>query len=54
MQLELGRSMSYYASLKLGEAPEKRRHALSQAKVQLGQSMRRMASLIALPILAPA
>jgi alkylation response protein AidB-like acyl-CoA dehydrogenase len=40
MQLELGRSMSYYASLKLGEAPEKRRHALSQAKVQLGQSMR--------------
>ena len=40
MQLELGRSMSYYASLKLGEPPEKRRHALSQAKVQLGASMR--------------
>jgi alkylation response protein AidB-like acyl-CoA dehydrogenase len=40
MQLELGRSMSYYASLKLGEPTERRRHALSQAKVQLGQSMR--------------
>lgn len=40
MQLELGRSMSYYASLKLGEPPAQRRRALSQAKVQLGQSMR--------------
>ena len=40
MQQELGRSMSYYASLKLGEAPAQRRRALSQAKVQLGQSMR--------------
>jgi alkylation response protein AidB-like acyl-CoA dehydrogenase len=40
MQLELGRSMSYYASLKLHEPPEARRRALSQAKVQLGQSMR--------------
>jgi hypothetical protein len=40
MQLELGRSMSYYASLKLDEPAERRRHALSQAKVQLGQSMR--------------
>ena len=40
MQLELARSMSYYASLKLGEAPPQRRRALSQAKVQLGQSMR--------------
>ena len=40
MQLELGRSMSYYASLKLGEPAEQRRRALSQAKVQLGQSMR--------------
>jgi len=40
MQLELGRSMSYYASLKLGEAPEQRRRALAQAKLQLGQSMR--------------
>ena len=40
MQLELARSMSYYASLKLGEPAPQRRHALSQAKVQLGQSMR--------------
>jgi hypothetical protein len=40
MQLELARSMSYFASLKLGEAPPQRRRALSQAKVQLGQSMR--------------
>ncbi|MFN8896902.1 MAG: acyl-CoA dehydrogenase family protein, partial [Pseudomonadota bacterium] len=40
MQLELGRSMSYYATLKLGEAPAARRRALSQAKVQLGHSMR--------------
>ena len=40
MQLELARSMSYFATLKLGEAPASRRRALSQAKVQLGQSMR--------------
>lgn len=40
MQLELARSMSYYATLKLGEPPEVRRRALSQAKLQLGQSMR--------------
>jgi hypothetical protein len=40
MALELGRSMSYFASLKLGEAPAQRRLALSQAKVQLGNSMR--------------
>jgi alkylation response protein AidB-like acyl-CoA dehydrogenase len=40
MQLELGRSMSYYASLKLGEPAAARRRALSQAKVQLGRSMR--------------
>jgi alkylation response protein AidB-like acyl-CoA dehydrogenase len=40
MQLELGRSMSYFASLRLGEAPAQRRRALSQAKVQLGNSMR--------------
>ena len=40
MQLELGRSMSYFASLKLGEPAEQRRRALSQAKVQLGNSMR--------------
>jgi len=40
MQLELGRSMSYFASLKLGEPAAARRRALSQAKVQLGNSMR--------------
>ncbi|RYF07363.1 MAG: acyl-CoA dehydrogenase [Comamonadaceae bacterium] len=40
MQLELARSMSYYASLKLGDAPPERRRALARAKVQLGQSMR--------------
>jgi hypothetical protein len=40
MQLELGRSMSYFASLKLGEDAPQRRRALSQAKVQLGNSMR--------------
>ena len=40
MAVELGRSMSYFASLKLGEAPAQRRRALSQAKVQLGRSMR--------------
>ena len=40
MQLELGRSMSYFASLKLGESTAARRRALSQAKVQLGHSMR--------------
>ena len=40
MQLELGRSMSYFASLKLGEQPVQRRRAVAQARVQLGQSMR--------------
>jgi alkylation response protein AidB-like acyl-CoA dehydrogenase len=40
MQLELGRSMSYYASLKLGEPATARRRAVAQARVQLGQSMR--------------
>ena len=40
MQLELGRSMSYFASMKLGEPALARRRALSQAKVQLGRSMR--------------
>jgi alkylation response protein AidB-like acyl-CoA dehydrogenase len=40
MQLELGRSMSYFASMKLGEPAAQRRRALSQAKVQLGQSIR--------------
>ena len=40
MQLELARSMSYFATLKLGEEPTPRRRALAQAKVQLGNSMR--------------
>jgi len=40
MQLELARSMSYYASLKLSAPPTERRAALARAKVQLGQSMR--------------
>jgi alkylation response protein AidB-like acyl-CoA dehydrogenase len=40
MQLELARSMSYFASLKLGEPTPARRRAVSQARVQLGQSMR--------------
>jgi alkylation response protein AidB-like acyl-CoA dehydrogenase len=40
MQLELGRSMSYYASLKLTAAAPERRRALARAKFQLGQSMR--------------
>ncbi|MES2228791.1 MAG: acyl-CoA dehydrogenase family protein [Pseudomonadota bacterium] len=40
MQLELARSMSYFASLKLGEPAPARRRALAQAKFQLGQSMR--------------
>jgi alkylation response protein AidB-like acyl-CoA dehydrogenase len=40
MQLELARSMSYFASLKVDSEPEARRRALSQVKVQLGQSMR--------------
>jgi alkylation response protein AidB-like acyl-CoA dehydrogenase len=40
MQLELARSMSYYATLRLGDLPAARRRALSQAKVQLGNAMR--------------
>ena len=40
MQLELARSMSYYASLKLGAPADERRGAVARAKVQLGQSMR--------------
>ena len=40
MALELARSMSYYATLKLGEEPAMRRRAIAQAKVQLGQSAR--------------
>ena len=40
MQLELARSMSYYATLRLADLPAVRRRALSQAKVQLGNAMR--------------
>ena len=40
MQLELARSMSYYASLKLNAPLEERRSALARAKYQLGVSMR--------------
>jgi len=40
MQLELARSMSYFATLKLGAPTVERRRALSQAKVQLGASAR--------------
>jgi alkylation response protein AidB-like acyl-CoA dehydrogenase len=40
MQLELGRSMSYYASLKLHAPTEERRRAMARAKYQLGTSMR--------------
>ena len=40
MQLELARSMSYYASLKLNAPADERRRALARAKYQLGISMR--------------
>jgi alkylation response protein AidB-like acyl-CoA dehydrogenase len=40
MQLELARSMSYYASLKLNAPVEERSRALARAKYQLGVSMR--------------
>ncbi len=40
MQLELARSMSYFATLKLGQPQAARRRAIAQAKLQLGQSMR--------------
>ncbi len=40
MQLELARSMSYFASLKLNEPAPARRRAIAQAKLQLGTSMR--------------
>ena len=40
MQLELARSMSYYASLKLQAPADERRRAMARAKYQLGQSMR--------------
>ena len=40
MQLELARSMSYYASLKLNAPAEERGRAMARAKYQLGASMR--------------
>ena len=40
MQVELARSMGYYASLKIGAPADERRRAMARAKVQLGQSMR--------------
>ncbi|MES2979984.1 MAG: acyl-CoA dehydrogenase family protein [Pseudomonadota bacterium] len=40
MQLELARSMSYYASLKLNAPEDERRRAIARAKYQLGVSMR--------------
>ncbi len=40
MQVELARSMSYYASLKLQAPAEERRSALARAKYQLGNSAR--------------
>jgi alkylation response protein AidB-like acyl-CoA dehydrogenase len=40
MQLELARSMSYYAALKLNAPAAERRVAMARAKYQLGQSMR--------------
>jgi alkylation response protein AidB-like acyl-CoA dehydrogenase len=40
MQLELARSMSFYATLKMGAPAAERRLAMARAKVQLGQSMR--------------
>lgn len=40
LQLELARSMSYLASMKLADEPGVRRRVLSQAKLQLGRSMR--------------
>jgi alkylation response protein AidB-like acyl-CoA dehydrogenase len=40
MQLELARSMSYLASLRMGASAHERRKACSQAKYQLSQSAR--------------
>jgi alkylation response protein AidB-like acyl-CoA dehydrogenase len=40
MQLELARSMSYYAALKLNAPAPERRAAMARAKYQLGNSMR--------------
>lgn len=40
LSLELARSMSFLAALKLHEAADIRHRAVSQAKIQIGQSMR--------------
>jgi len=40
MQLELARSMSYYAALKMDTPAAERRACMARAKYQLGQSMR--------------
>jgi len=40
MQLELARSMSYYAALKMDTPASERRAAMARAKYQMGQSMR--------------
>ena len=40
MQLELGRSMSYYATLKLHAPAQERRLAVSRAKYQMGRATR--------------
>ncbi len=40
MQLELGRSMNFYAWLKLEAPAAERQQAIARAKVQLGQAMR--------------
>ncbi len=40
MQLELARSMSWFATLKLGEPDAARRYAVALARVQLGEAMR--------------
>jgi alkylation response protein AidB-like acyl-CoA dehydrogenase len=42
MQLELARSMSYYASLKLNAPAAERGVAMARAKYQLGVSMRKV------------
>jgi alkylation response protein AidB-like acyl-CoA dehydrogenase len=40
MQLELARSMSYYAALKMDVPAQERRACMARAKYQIGQSMR--------------
>ena len=40
MQLELARSMSYYATLRLQDPAPRRRQAIAQAKVQIGHAAR--------------